>query len=123
MSLDACGTVVAQSSDRVIVRIEHEGCTNCTGNCVRFGIPSKIEALGSEPIGVRVLVTASSRNLLVASLIVLGFPIAIAVLAVVIWQSVVAVVGGLALSLLVVYSITRLKFFPKLLRAYAKSLD
>ena len=123
MTLSTCGIVVAQKDERLIVQVESESCSNCTLNCVRIGIPTRISALGSAPVGVRVRVSASSKNLLLASFLVMGLPVVISLLAAIIWQSIVAVMAALFFSLLGVYLITKLKFFPALLRTQAERLD
>ena len=119
MSLETCGTVVGQSKDRVFVRVEHDTCANCHGNCIKIRFPGTLSALGNQPIGSRVVVRASSKNLLLASLLVFGTPVGTTLATAIVWSSWVAVLCTLVLCALFVYAATRLNGFKALLKVHA----
>ena len=121
MTLRTCGTVIAQEHDRVIVRIEQERCTNCTG-CVRFSFPKTVSAIGSQSVGERVTVRTSSTQLSLASILVFGVPVFTLAVVVLVWGSILLTGVALSLSLFVVYVSMRYARLRKFLKVHAESI-
>ena len=121
MSLRTCGTVIDQQQNRVIVRIEQERCTNCTG-CVRFNFPKTVSAIGTHAIGERVAIRTSAAQLSLASLVVFGLPILALSLATLVWESRWGLGVALLLSFGAVYLIMRFARLQSFLKIYAESI-
>ncbi|MYD43968.1 MAG: SoxR reducing system RseC family protein [Gammaproteobacteria bacterium] len=122
VSLRTCGTVVRRQKQRVLVAVDHETCANCNGACIKFSFPRTISAEGDYPVGKRVLVTASTRALLLASFIVFGLPVLLLLCASLIWQSPLSIAAVGVSCFLLVFVATRNVRFSHLLRTRAESL-
>ena len=121
MPLSACGTVIEQSDDRILVRVEVERCENCIG-CVKFNHPKQISAQGNFPIGDRVRIQTSAVQLAVVSMLVFGFPVLAVLLTLFMLESMVAIAVVLMGSFFFVFC--GLRYFPlqNMLKVHAEPI-
>lgn len=111
-----CGTVIASSPERSLVRITREKCSGCPGVCMRFGKKDAELWLDEQiPLGAEVEIESSPYALVGGTLITLGIPLLVAGFIYLVTQSWMYTLGATLLSILFAIGCCRTEKFRLLL--------